>query len=97
MNSELVDVLREARGWIGRAGNDFVDSPWPDAAAAVAQLDALIDDVGVGRPDARETLAVLFAPTGPLQELSLQSGWAEPYLRLAERFDRALAPAAWRS
>jgi hypothetical protein len=30
---------------------------------------------------------VLFAPTGPLQELSLSSGWADDFLKLASRFD----------
>ncbi|WP_194814929.1 hypothetical protein [Nocardia sp. XZ_19_385] len=34
------------------------------------------------------TLVVLFAPTGPLQDLSISSGWAERYLELAARFDQ---------
>lgn len=33
--------------------------------------------------------SVLFAPTGPIQEVSLTSGWANPFLKVAERFDNA--------
>jgi hypothetical protein len=35
-------------------------------------------------------LRVLFAPTGPIQEVSLSSGWAWEFLATAERFDRAV-------
>jgi len=38
-------------------------------------------------PD-RLAMRVLFAPTGPLQELSLSSGWAQEFLELADAFDR---------
>lgn len=33
------------------------------------------------------SLRNIFAPTGPLQELSLSSGWGEEYLRLAAQLD----------
>jgi hypothetical protein len=33
------------------------------------------------------SLRTIFAPTGPLQELSLISGWGEEYLRLAAQLD----------
>jgi hypothetical protein len=36
-------------------------------------------------------LSVLFLPTGPLQEISLSSGWSAEFLRLAERFDTEIA------
>ena len=32
-------------------------------------------------------VSVLFAVTGPLQELSLSSGWAQVFVRLAALFD----------
>ncbi|HEX8181606.1 MAG TPA: hypothetical protein VF525_18845 [Pyrinomonadaceae bacterium] len=38
-------------------------------------------------------MEVLFAPTGPMQEVSLSSGWGEEFLALAERFDEAMATA----
>jgi hypothetical protein len=38
-------------------------------------------------------IEVLFAPTGPIQEVSMSSGWSREFLRLAERFDEAYAIA----
>jgi hypothetical protein len=35
-------------------------------------------------------LAWLFATTGPLQEVSLRSGWGAEFLALAARFDAAM-------
>lgn len=32
-------------------------------------------------------MRVVFAPTGPLQEVSLSSDWAEAFMALARRFD----------
>jgi hypothetical protein len=34
-------------------------------------------------------LRVLFLPTGPLQDIAIDSGWHEIYLVLASRFDEA--------
>jgi hypothetical protein len=31
----------------------------------------------------------LFAPTGPIQEVSLSSGWGDMFLELAKRMDAA--------
>lgn len=36
----------------------------------------------------RVDVGVLFAPTGPLQEVSLSSGWAELFLKVSEKYDR---------
>jgi len=35
-------------------------------------------------------MSVLFAPTGPIQEVSLSSGWGQGFLKLAEDFDAAV-------
>lgn len=31
-----------------------------------------------------------FAPTGPLQELSMANGWGEIYIKLADAFDKTI-------
>jgi hypothetical protein len=89
----LEAVLLEARVLLARSDNDFSWSSWRDRAAALAELDHLIAEVRAGRPPA-STLDVLFAPTGPIQEVSLSSGWAQEYLNIAERYDAAVANAA---
>jgi hypothetical protein len=35
-----------------------------------------------------ETLSMYFAPTGPIQEISISNGWSEIYLKLSEQFDK---------
>ena len=57
-----------------------------DLAAAIARLDEGLSIDGSG-------LAMLFAPTGPIQEIALGSGWSDDYLTLSSEFD-ALAPKA---
>src|ERR1700710_1394807 len=82
----LLDVLREARELLSRSGNDFSWSRWKSEKDAVADIDGLI-----GRIDAAETIRLieihaLFAPTGSLQEVSIDSGWGDQFLDLAARF-----------
>ncbi|HUJ60410.1 MAG TPA: hypothetical protein VLX92_18035 [Kofleriaceae bacterium] len=86
---ELLDVLRQVRAALARPGNDFTWSSWEDAAAATMEVDAYITTLEAGWLPPRMELAVLFAPTGPIQEVSLQSGWSEEFLALSDRFDRA--------
>lgn len=91
----LIQVLEETRAWLALADNDFVWSSWEDATEALAELDGLLERARAAPLDSRDllTLAVLYAPTGPVQEVSLNSGWSKEYLGLAERMDRALEQA----
>ena len=78
------------RALVARPDNNFVWSPWNDTGAALGEIDALLERVSLGSSADSNDLRRLFAPTGPLQELSLSSGWGEAYLKLAERMDEAL-------
>jgi hypothetical protein len=91
---QLVKVLREARALLALPGNDFAWSSWEDAPAALAELDRQIADVESGHLPPQLDLAVLFAPTGPIQEVSLSSGWGQEFLDVAARFDTA-AERVW--
>ena len=35
-----------------------------------------------------EYWSILFAPTGPIQEIAISNGWHDPYMKLAEEFDK---------
>lgn len=88
--TELVDVLEEVRALVSRPDNDFSWSSWEDEADALKELDDLIQSVRAGGLP-HFTLSVLFAPTGPLQELAISSGWGDTFLDVANRFDAAIA------
>jgi hypothetical protein len=84
---ELVEVLRQARALLALPSNDYAWSSWGDAEAALREIDGLISAVEAGALPDRLGVSVLFAPTGPIQEVSLSSGWAWEFLDLAARFD----------
>jgi hypothetical protein len=84
---ELAEVLRAAKTLLARPGNDYSWSSWQDADAATRELDGLIQAVESGTLPARPDIAVLFLPTGPIQEVSLSSGWGDEFLTLATKFD----------
>ena len=89
--SALIAVFERARALLALPGNDFSWSSWEGADACLAEIDALLDRLRSGAmPDELE-MSVLFAPTGPIQEVSLSSGWGYPFLELADRFDAAIA------
>jgi len=87
----LSSVLRETRAILARSDNDFTWSSWQDGEQALAEIDDLLRQVATGRIADLGSLNVLFAPTGPLQEVSLESGWGEEFLALAAKFDSAIA------
>ncbi len=89
--ADWIALLQAVRERVGQPDNDFGWTPWADAAAAQAELDRLLGVLQAGGPLDRGVLALLFSPTGALQELAQSSGWAGDYLRLAAAADRLLA------
>src|SRR5688500_15065905 len=83
----LAAVLRSARELLSLPQNDFAWSSWPDRTAAVAEIGALLSAIDAGRLPEHLDVSVLFAVTGPIQEVSLSSGWADTFLKVAEHYD----------
>jgi hypothetical protein len=86
---ELIEVLEAAKQLLSIPKSDFSWSSWTSAADAIRELDAQIAAISAGERPPRLDLTVLFAPTGPIQEISLSSGWGDDFLSLAARFDAA--------
>ena len=89
----LLKVLRDARSLLALPDNNFGWSPWQDGPAALRDLDSVIERVRSGARLDKGEIAVLFAPTGPIQEVSLSSGWPVRFQNLATLFDFAIAVA----
>ena len=82
---KLINILKQARTLFDLERNDFSRSSWKDQNHAISESDSIIVALETGSlPDFRG----LFAPTGPIQEVSLSSGWAQEFLDLAEQFDK---------
>jgi hypothetical protein len=90
---QLADVLREANVWLSRPDNDFAWSSWDNAEEALAEISAHIATLDAGKLPPKLNLTVLFAPTGPIQEVSISSGWGDEFLDLAARSDHAVKRA----
>lgn len=90
----LAHVLDSALELVSLPDNDFSWSSWANAAEAHAEINSLVELVNSGSLPDRISSSILFAPTGPLQEVSLSSGWGEVYLKVAERFDE-IAARVW--
>jgi hypothetical protein len=87
---KLIAILKDTKTLIARDGNDFSWSSWKDQEHAFSEIDSVIAELENGSvPE----IGVLFAPTGPIQEVSLSSGWGGEFLELAERFDKEYAIA----
>ena len=83
----LVHVLESAIELVSLPDNDFSWSSWEGAEEATAEIKDLISLVKRDCLPERVKVSVIFAPTGPLQEVSLSSGWADPFLKLADKYD----------
>ena len=92
MGAPRAEALREGRGLLLLPENDFSWSSWASSEDAVSEMDSIIASVAVGSIP-RAQIGVVFAPSGPMQELSLSSGWAQRFVDLAERVDAALGPS----
>lgn len=89
-NALLIEVLLDARELVARPGNDFSWSSWEDADSALKEIDGMVAKLRQTQPPPLPQMQVIFAPTGPMQEVSLSSGWGDEFLHLASRFDAAL-------
>lgn len=89
--ARLIEVLAEARELVARPGNDFSWSSWVDADHALTEIDQRVAQLRAGREPFGEGTGILFVPSGPMQELSLSSGWGGEFCQLADRYDQAMA------
>ena len=85
--AQLSQLLEATLELVELPDNDFSWSSWRDATHASSELGEYLAQVRSGRLPNKIVLSVIFATTGPLQELSLSSGWADAFLKLADRFD----------
>jgi hypothetical protein len=88
--SEMTAILDETLNWIARPDNEFLWSSWRNVDQALGEVEQYRTEIHKGDYTHIPELHLIFAPTGPLQELSIDSGWGEKFLALAERFDHAL-------
>jgi hypothetical protein len=91
MSAAIVAILRETQRFLNREGNDFSWSSWNDAREADAEIGRHLERIGQADYSELISLQALYAPTGPIQQVSLSSGWGREFLAVAERFDKEVS------
>ncbi|MBC2606306.1 hypothetical protein [Pelagicoccus albus] len=86
-NQSLLNLLESTIELLNIEGNDFIWSSWNSSEEAIAEIQKIKESILSGVLPPNLEVSVLFAPTGPIQEVSLSSGWADTFLKIAERFD----------
>ncbi len=86
--SDLLLVLTRTRRLLALPENDFSGSSWENQEAALDEIDSHIRQIEAG---SLPEIEALFAPTGPIQEVSLSSGWRQEFIALSDQFDAAWA------
>jgi hypothetical protein len=89
----LIAVFERTRAVLAAPGNDFIWSFWEDVDEALVEIDGILAALRAGSLPSDQSMRVLFAPTGPIQEVSLSSGWGDLFIDLADDFDNALIAA----
>ncbi len=89
--AKLIPVFEEARRLVALPDNEFIWSSWRDTEHALEEIDGILSALTSAEVPEGLSMRVIFAPTGPMQELSIDSGWGQEFLDLADRFDDAMA------
>lgn len=87
----LISVFEETRELLADPDNDFTWSSWVGREDALREMDGILSSLWCGVLPKSLSMTVLYAPTGPIQEVSVNSGWGKEFLSLADRFDEAMA------
>ena len=81
----LVSVLSEIQALLQKSENSDWATQTPEQINAL--LSAQIENLNQGRKVDKEELALLFAPTGDIQETAMANNWSEKYLSLSSKLD----------
>jgi len=65
------------------------DSVWTSITCleVVEHLAKAEKNISAGKEYDERHLSMLFAPTGPIQEISIENGWGDEFLNLSSNFD----------
>lgn len=87
---ELIKIMKEVKEIIDSPNTDVAWSRYNTVEEVINDLDSCIEQLKEKDKSVIEKLKILFAPTGTFQEISIDSGWSDKYLELANRFDELL-------
>jgi len=85
--SKIIDLLTEINDFLKIHHIDFNWSGYRNIESLLAEINTYIISLNNLDHSSIKNINVLFAPTGPLQELSISNGWTDYYIDLSNRYD----------
>lgn len=90
MTKELTEIIEQVKKKI-TDHSDMVWTRYVNAKQLRDELELYTRQLQNGDTSSVEKIKFLFLPTATLQEHSIFNGWADEYLKLAEKFDSIYA------
>lgn len=82
----LIHILESAIELVQIPDNNFSWTGWASSEEATREICELKLAFESGVLSSQRKIGFLFAPTGPIQELSISSGWGNLFLKVAEKY-----------
>ena len=86
----IIDILESIKTRIKSPVTNLIRSQFDSQEEIINELDNHILKIKSEDFSNLGELIILFAPTSDLQEISIDSGWGDLFLSIAERFDSAI-------
>jgi hypothetical protein len=83
-----IEILEKVRNHI-TDDSDMMWSAFDEPSDLRREIDDIIEGLRRGDMSKMEMAHLDFLPTSAFQEHSMQNGWSEEYLKMADEFDRA--------
>lgn len=87
MTKQATEILLKVRDKITDE-SDLVWTSFETAEELRKEIDGFISRLNHGDKEVIKDVYIHFLPTSTFQEHSMQNGWTEEYMKLAERFDK---------
>lgn len=88
--NKIIDVLEKVKYIVTNYEMDFTWSPYSSSDELIEILNNIILKLRNRDYSCRDQISLLFAPTGALQEIAIDSGWSETYMKLSSVIDENL-------
>lgn len=86
----LIEILSEVKGLVNSPDTDISWSGYDSITDLLSDIDSFIEKARRHDASFTKDLKMLFAPTGPLQEISISSGWGHEFIELSLTIDKLL-------
>jgi hypothetical protein len=88
---ELIQVLHQVIEYYRLPDTDVCFSRYDSTEDAIIDMQSIVDSLENEDLSVLSKLALLFAPTGSVQEILIDSGWGNEYIEISSHAERLIA------